>query len=70
VLGRTVGGALIVPAPVDYVSFTPLISRFAHRPDLRDPDRSLLLTGKLSPRAREELTALGWKIREEVVPWQ
>jgi hypothetical protein len=70
VLGRTVGGALIVPAPVDYVSFTPLISRFAHRPDLRNPDRSLLLTGKLSPRAREELTALGWKIREEVVPWQ
>jgi hypothetical protein len=32
--------------------------------------RSLLLTGKLSPRAREELTALGWKIRVGVVPWQ
>lgn len=68
VVGWTPGGAVVVPAPVDYVAWTERLSRFARRSDLRGQERSVVLTGKLSTRARRELTALGWTIREEAGP--
>ena len=68
VVGRTASGAVVVPAPVDYASWTEGLSRFARRPDLRAGERSIVLTGKASPRAKREVAALGWSIREEVSP--
>src|SRR5262249_45390195 len=65
VVGREKGGAIVVPAPVDYVSWTQRVARFANRDDLKAPERSILLTGKMSPRARQEFQALGWKVTEE-----
>ena len=68
VVGRERGGAIVVPAPVDYVSWTERVARFANRGDLKAPQRTILLTGKMSPRARQEFEALGWKIEEEARP--
>ena len=64
VVGREKGGAIVVPAPVDYASWTERVARFANRDDLKAPERSIVLTGKMSPRARQEFEALGWKVRE------
>jgi hypothetical protein len=65
VVGREQGGAIVVPAPVDYVSWTERVARFANRNDLKAAQRTILLTGKMSPRARQEFEALGWKVEEE-----
>jgi len=54
-----------VPAPVDYVSWTERVARFANRDDLKAAERSIWLTGKMSPRARREFEALGWKVNEQ-----
>jgi hypothetical protein len=64
VVGREKGG-IVVPAPVDYVSWTERVARFANRGDLKASERSIWLTGKMSPRARREFDALGWKVNED-----
>jgi hypothetical protein len=64
VVGREKNGALVVPAPVDYVSWTERVARFADREGLKAPVRSIWLTGKMSPRARQEFEARGWKVNE------
>src|SRR5690606_39145438 len=56
VLGRLPGaatatGEIQVPAPVDYVTWTPEVSTFAQRDDLGAGQKILDHTGKLSPAA-------------------
>jgi hypothetical protein len=46
------------------VSWTERVARFADRPDLKATQRTILLTGKMSSRARQEFEALGWKVTE------
>jgi hypothetical protein len=67
VLGETADGVVVVPAAADYVSWTERVAAFAGRPDLAgvNPPR-LWLAGKLSPRARQELTARKWTVEEGV----
>ena len=65
IIGREKGGGIVVPAPVDYVSWTERVARFANRDDLKASERSIWLTGKMSPRARREFEALGWKVNED-----
>jgi len=64
VIGRDRDGTVIVPAPVDYVSWTEGIAQFATSPTLEAPQRSIWLTGKMSPRAKREFAGLGWTVRE------
>ena len=68
IIARTRGGAILVPAPLDYVPWTRAVATFARRPDLKAKDRTVWLTGKLSPRAKQELAADGWTVREEPIP--
>jgi hypothetical protein len=64
---ETEAGAVVVAAPVDYISWTERVAGFATRPDVvAAKNRQLWLTGRLSPRARQELSALGWTVREGV----
>ncbi len=67
VLGETADGAVVVPAAVNYVSWTERVANFAARSDLTGakPPR-LWIAGKLSPRTRQELTARKWTIEEGV----
>lgn len=64
-VARTKAGAVLVPAPLDYVPWTQAVATFARRPDLKGKDRTIWVTGTLSPRAKQELTAAGWAVREE-----
>lgn len=66
VVGRDRSGTVVVPAPVDYVSWTKRISYFAHRRDLAAPRRIALVTGQLSPIARKNFQKLGWTVYERV----
>ena len=58
-------GAVIMPAPVDYVSWTPRIAGFATDPQLLGlQNRVLWTTGKMTPLARQQLIANGWALQE------
>ena len=67
VVGRTNSGRLVVPGPVDYLSWTERMARFARRADLAVKDRELRLTGQVSPRVRQELSRLGWTVQEQAI---
>ena len=67
VIGRlpaavTSEGELLVPAPVDYVTWTEDVAKFAHRDDLGNAPKVLAHTGKLSQATTTGLTESGWKI--------
>jgi len=68
IIGRDRNGAVVVQAPVDYVSWTELISTFAHRSDLAGSRRTIWLTGQLSPVSRENFKTLGWTVNQKVNP--
>ena len=66
VIGITPDGVLVVPAPVDYLSWTERVARFAARPDLRAFRRALWLTGRISSPAQHGFGRLGWTFHEAV----
>ena len=65
VIGRDRAGIIIVPAEVDYVSWTRRNASFANRPDLVSPQRGVWLSGQMSPLAMRKFQALGWDINEK-----
>jgi len=68
-LGRDQNGATILPAPVDYLSWTQRIAGFATAPQLMAlHHRVLWITGKMTPLARQQLAAKGWSVREGEQP--
>jgi hypothetical protein len=67
VYAETEAGAVVVPAPVDYITWTERVAGFAARPDVvAAQNRHLWVTGRLSARTRQELAAHGWTVREGV----
>jgi hypothetical protein len=68
IIGQDRKGAIVVEAPVDYVSWTELVSSFANRPDLRTSHRTIWLTGQFSPLAKQNFKALRWIVNERVNP--
>lgn len=66
VIGRDRSGAVVVAAPVDYVSWTQRVAYFANRPDLKAHKRIALLTGQMSPMAKKNFQKLGWIVYEKV----
>jgi hypothetical protein len=64
VFARDGDGTLIVPGPVDYVSWTQRVARFAARPDLKAPAREVQITGRMTPRAKAGFEKLGWTVVE------
>lgn len=65
-VGQLADGTVEVPAPVDYVAWTPEMAAFASRDDLVQFPRRLILDGQLSQRTTTELGAAGW----EIVPFR
>lgn len=59
-------GSLLVPGAVDYVSWTEKLARFANRKDLAAAQRSVMITGRMSPLAKKNFAALGWRVVERV----
>ena len=64
ILGRTAGGALVVPLPVDYIAWTRRVAQFPQRPDVQAPEHVGFVSGRLSPLAGKEFTKRGWKLFE------
>jgi hypothetical protein len=63
ILARAQNGATVMPAPVDYLSYTERIAGFATSPAfLGSQNRILWITGQLTPLARQQLAANGWSI--------
>lgn len=64
-IGRDQNGTVVLPAPVDYLSWTPRIAGFATDPQfMAMHNRVLWTTGKMTPLAHQQLTANGWNVRE------
>lgn len=67
VIARDREGTLVLPAPVDYISWTERVAAFAKNPEfLAAPRHMLWITGKMSPRAKKELKATGWTVNEGI----
>lgn len=62
-IGTTHPGGLVVATDLDYVWWNEEAAQFAARADLKAKRRTLLLTGKASPRASEELARAKWELR-------
>ena len=64
VIGREASGRLVVPGPVDYVTWSERLARFAGRDDLASGARLVLVAGTVSNRARSELESRGFEVRD------
>jgi len=64
ILGRTQAGALVVPMPVDYISWTERVAHFPQRPDIQAPEHVGFISGRLSPLANKEFEKRRWKLYE------
>jgi len=68
-VARDQNGTVIVPAPVDYVSWTPRIAGFVTTPALLElHHRVLWIPAKMTPLARQQLEANGWSVHESAQP--
>jgi hypothetical protein len=64
-VARDQNHSTILPAPVDYLSWTQRIAGFATDPNLMEMQNRVLLTsGRMTPLAHQQLTANGWNVRE------
>lgn len=68
-VARDQNGTTIVPAPIDYLSWTPRIAGFATDPALlKLHNRVLLMSAPMTPLARQQLAANGWQIQPASQP--
>ena len=68
-IARDQEGTLVLPAPVDYVSWTERVAYFAKSPSFQvAPRRTLWITAQMSPRAKEGVAANGWTVTEGKEP--
>ena len=67
IAAETTSGKLILPAPLDYIAWVKPTEDLARRTDLQKAERWLLSSGTVTPRAFEELTALGWRVSDKLV---
>ena len=64
IVGRTAAGALVVPAPVDYMSWIEPLGRLVGQPAFQAPQKVVVLSGQMSPLAEKNLTNRGWRIEQ------
>jgi hypothetical protein len=68
-IGTDSNGTTIMPAPVDYVSWTQRIAGFATDPQLMGlQNRVLWITGGMTPLANQQLVANGWRVHQGAQP--
>ena len=65
IIARDQNGTTILPAPVDYISWTQRIAGFATDPQFMGMrNRVLLTTAPMTPLAHQQLTANGWSVQQ------
>lgn len=64
-VARDQNGTTILPAPIDYLSWTQRIAGFATDPALvARQNRVLWIPAKMTPLARQQLAANGWRVHQ------
>ena len=64
ILAHSAAGVLVLPMPVDYVSWIEPLGRTVVLPELQAPDKLMFLSGRTSRLARTNLVSRGWRIDE------
>jgi hypothetical protein len=64
-IGVSKKGRAIATMPIDYAVWSERVADFAKRDDLQQARPILKVAGRLSPRARTEMEALGWEVHEQ-----
>jgi hypothetical protein len=67
VLGHARSGALVVPAAMDLVTWSPDVDAFTANPELKGSPKEIWLYGQATERARAEIKARGWTLKERVL---
>jgi hypothetical protein len=68
-IGRDQNGSMIMPAPIDYLSWTDRIAGFATDPRLmKVRHRVLWIPAPMTPLARQQLQANGWSVHQNAQP--
>ncbi len=63
---RLADGSLVVPLPVDYLSWTEEIDDFFDRSEFRVERKSVLIAGAASVASRRELAERGWTVQMQL----
>lgn len=58
----TTDGERVLPLPVDYLAWTPEVQAFIDRPEFRQAEKTILISGQSTMRSQRELTARGWNL--------
>jgi len=67
-VGVTGNGTLVIAAAIDYVFWDKTAAEFALRKELKAKQRTLLVAGVASERAKQELAKSGWTLRTGLRP--
>ena len=59
---QTPGGRLLLPLPVDYLTWNGDIEEFFAQPAFAAPEKNALIGGEASMLAQRKLTERGWNI--------
>jgi hypothetical protein len=51
---------------MDYIPWVKPVDDFAHRTDLTGSERRVLVSGMVTPQAKEELAKLGWQVSDNL----
>lgn len=62
IVWRMPSGKLILPLPVDYLSWNRNLAKFFNQPELRNANKTVLIGGNASMLAQQQLTQRGWSI--------
>jgi len=66
-IANVADGRLVAAISADYLSWNAAAAELATRADLRAEQRTLLISGKASPRARQEFERAGWSLTESAL---
>ena len=64
--GRTADRKLIVVVPMDYIPWAKPVEDFARRADLQGAERWVLVSGRVTPLAKQEIAKLGWRVSDNL----
>jgi hypothetical protein len=63
-VGITADGGTVAAIAIDYATWDKDAAAFVQRKELASAKKTLLVAGKISPRARQEMEKAGWSVKE------
>jgi hypothetical protein len=66
VAAETRDSKLVIALALDVLPWTDVVNAFATHPDLRGSERRLLVSGTVTPVAKQQFAALGWTVQDRL----